>query len=1306
MSVSLPRNGGTSIIGNMWPLQLAVALAYGITGWLGLNIPLSDGNITLFWLPTGIAVAAFYRYSWTLWPGVFLAALIVSLSTGLPWLNSGLIALGNTLAPLLTCYLLRRTDSNITRLTPRDSIGFLLFSALGMIVSAATGSLSLLLLGREVFSVAQGFLNWWMGDSLGVFLAAPLLVNFSLGECRRALAQPRELILIILASLVVAALCFPLNNLTSHSPAGVIHLPILFTSFICMAWAGLRFGLPGASLSTLGFGLVALVSTIQGLGPLSFDSTQLSAWMIWIYGFCMTLLGLMITSAHTQLRTASHQLDETSHEQAQQKKHLEAIIHAIPDLLIETNREGHCLWANGPTHWHGLHSHELPGRELRELLPSDAWQTWSQAIHEADDWGISQGKSIHLIQGTQSLWYELSIAKSSGQRPHEDRFVCLVRDITKRVNIYQADLANEQRFRNIFEATRNIAVQGYNRYHEVIFWNKASEDLYGFSAQEAMGQKLEHLIIPPFMRNDVFNAIENWHLHNQAIPSGELPLHNAKGEEVWVYSNHVMINTLDNKEMYCLDIDLSTQRDALQQLEQELMERRQIEGALRQSERLLESAQIMARLAYWEWDPQDDSYKFSRSMVELFGLPAAQLTGQLKPFLAGCMPAGQRRHFIQSLSTSLEHKTPIATEINLLLHGHPYWFAVQGNIDEHADGTLCMRGTLQDITERKRLDAALAAAAADTASTADFFETMLRALAEALEVEHVLISLLNPDDPAQASTHTYIKYGQLQENFDYSLNGTPCANVVDENLCFITTGAKIQYPDDHLFQLSNIDSYLGVGIRNPQGQHVGILIVMSEKALNVSPQVRSLLLIFAERISGELNRASDQEQIYRLAFFDPLTRLPNRRMLMDRLRLIIAQSARTSQQGALLFIDLDHFKLLNDTRGHHIGDQLLVQVAERISSIIRTTDLAARLGGDEFVVVFDNLGTDPDKAALEAKHRAEQLHELINLPYPLQQSVYHCTISIGVNLFNANNTSIDDLLRHADVAMYQAKDGGRNTIRFFDPHMQSRLEKRAEIEADLRSAHESGTQLTPYYQAQVNHTGEVLGAELLLRWIHPRKGTIAPGDFIPVAEQTGLIVAIGRQVIRMACKQLQCWQQQPGFGHLTLAVNVSPIQFNQSSFVEDVISCVLDYDVNPNHLKLELTESSLLKNVEHSIEKMQRLQEFGISFAMDDFGIGYSSLSYLKKLPLDQLKIDRTFVRDITIDPNDAIIVRTIIAMAANMNLNVIAEGVETELQKQFLEQNGCLLFQGYYFGKPMPLDAFEELIHMPQQLIRHSMSD
>lgn len=1295
MLLALTRNGGSNRLFQI----AALALVYAITGWLGLHIPFSNGHVTLFWLPSGIALAAVYVGSWRLWPGILLGSLMVNLSVGVSPSASLIIACGSTIGILLTLNLLQRAQCNMRRLNRTDTFRFMLLTILGMSVPAVIGSLCLELINQvNDSSYPPLMLTWWMGDSLGILLAAPLLINFSWTEFRRVLRHPWELLLIFSMSLLIALVCFPFNNFTSDT-----HLPILFTSFVCVAWAGLRFGLPGSSFSALGFSLVALVSTINELGPFTLDDGWISYWMMWLYSASMTLLGLMITATHSELLTTSARLGESSQEQAQQKKRLEAIVQAIPDLLFEIDRQGCCLSLNGSASYQQFSAEKVLENNMRNVLPADAWNTWLMAIDEADDWGLSQGKSIHLILDGQSIWFELSVAKSAGERLQDDRFVCLARDITKRVQVHQTDLANEQRFRNIFETTRNIAVQGYNRYHEVIFWNKASEDLYGFTAQQAMGQKLEDLIIPAFMRDDVFNAIENWHIHNQQIPSGELPLKNSRGEEVWVYSNHVMIDTPNNKEMYCLDIDLRLQRQALQQLEQELAERKQIEEALRQSEQKLEHAQLMARLAYWEWDPQTDHYRFSRSMVELFSLEEKQLEGHLQDFLIHSMDKQDLQIFIHRLTEGLANNSPVSTEIHLELNNQSYWMSVQGSLNNNLDYPL-MRGTLQDITERKRFDAALsAAAAAHSTSSADFFASILRALADALGAEHVAISLIDIANPQAATTHTYLKHGELQPSFHYLLKDTPCADVMAENLCYLTSGARELYRNDQFFQDNNIESYLGVGIRNAFGHPIGILIAMSEYPLPISPQVSSLLLIFAERISGELRRAEDQEQIYNLAFFDPLTHLPNRRMLLDRLKLIVGQSSRSGQLGALLFIDLDHFKLLNDTRGHHVGDQLLIQVAERISSIIRSTDLAARLGGDEFVVVFDNLGTDLEKAAMEAKARAEQLHELVNLPYPLQQSVYHCTISIGVNLFDARNTSIDDLLRHADVAMYQAKDGGRNTIRFFDPKMQSRLEKRAEIEADLRHAHESHTQLVPYYQAQVNHKGEVLGAELLLRWLHPTKGMISPGDFIPVAEQSGLIVAIGKNVIRMACQQLRHWQIHTNFNHLTLAVNVSPIQFNQSGFVEDVITIVHASGINPQKLKLELTESSLLKNVEYSIEKMQRLQDVGIGFSMDDFGIGYSSLSYLKKLPLDQLKIDQTFVRDIAIDPNDAIIVRTIIAMAENMNLNVIAEGVETELQKQFLEQNGCLMYQGFYFGKPMPVDAFEELITLPLQLTKNT---
>lgn len=1269
----------------IWAYRLLLLIAaYTFTGWLGLQVPFVTDKVTLFWLPSGIAVAMLYRWSIKLWPGVFIAAFLINFFMGSASLPTNLmIAAGNTLGPVAAVLLLRLFAYETIKLSHTSALIFPFIASASMLIPAIIGTTALVKLQHapveESFHI---FLAWWMGDSLGVLLASPLLIHITIGSLRTLQHQKFQVFMVFGVSLLVGLVCFPLNKLLINN-----HIPIVFISFVCVAWAALSLGLWGTASTTLGFSFIAVWSTVNNLGPFSAYELHSSYWLIWIYTASMAMMGLMITAAHAEIISKSAKLTDASRRHFAQQKHLDAVFQAIPDLLFELDRFGNCLTAHGSASTPAISTASMVGKNIADALSSEASKIWSDAITEADAWGLSQGKTIQLNHEDQTLWFELSIAKNAAQERRDDRFICLLRDITKRIHTHQTDLANEQRFRNIFEATRHIAVQGYNRFHEVIFWNKASEDLYGFTAAEAIGKKLEELIIPEHMRNIVFDAIENWHTNNQAIPSGELALKHADGYEVWVYSNHVMIETQGRREMYCLDIDLEPQRQALQRVEDELHEKTLITDALRKSEQRLKAAQLMARVADWTLNTETGIYTLSHSVMELFQIPAALLQGKIQNFLEVLVHPDDRSLLKDTLAVARETQHPLSVEFRLIVNEQTYWVHSQGSpISE----THMMQGTLQDISERKRFDIAVTTAAGDSAMGPDFFVALLQALASAVGANHALISMIDIENKSLATTHTYIKNGQMQPNFEYHIEGTPCMDAIKDGNCFVANNAQERYPEDEMFRLCNIEAYIGTAIKNAQGTTIGILVLLGEKPLPISAQIRSLILIFAERIAGELRRANDQEKIFNLAFFDPLTGLPNRRMLLDRLRLIMAQSARSGQHGALLFIDLDHFKILNDTRGHHVGDQLLTQVAERISSIIRASDLAARLGGDEFVVVFDNLGINAETAAMEAKKRAEQLHELINLPYPLQQSVYHCTISIGVNLFNHTHSSIDDLLRHADVAMYQAKDSGRNAIRFFDPHMQSHLDKRALIEADLRAAAESGQQLVPYYQVQIDSKGKAIGAELLLRWFHPHKGMISPADFIPVAEQTGLIIPIGKHVIRSACERLKLWSTQPRFAHLTVAVNVSPLQFNQPNFVEDVIDIVRSYQIEPRRLKLELTESSLLKNVDQSIEKMQVLQQAGIGFSMDDFGIGYSSLSYLKRLPLDQLKIDQTFVRDIAVDPNDAIIVRTIIAMAHSMNLNVIAEGVEMEVQKNFLEQNGCLMFQGYYFGRPVPVADFE----------------
>ena len=440
------------------------------------------------------------------------------------------------------------------------------------------------------------------------------------------------------------------------------------------------------------------------------------------------------------------------------------------------------------------------------------------------------------------------------------------------------------------------------------------------------------------------------------------------------------------------------------------------------------------------------------------------------------------------------------------------------------------------------------------------------------------------------------------------------------------------------------------------------------------------------------SRKEAEEQIRNLAYYDPLTQLPNRRLLIERLQLALMASARNHRHGALLFIDLDYFKILNDTEGHDVGDLLLVEVARRLRSCVREGDTVARLGGDEFVVMLEDLHEDSAEASVQAEKVGEKIREIASQPHCLRGRDYHGTLSLGVSLFRDHHDSVDELLKRADVAMYQAKSGGRNTLRFFDPQMQEALMARAAMEDELRRVVQY-QQLVLYYQPQIDEFDRVLGAEALLRWEHPQRGLVPPADFIPLAEETGLIVPIGRWVLETACQQLREWQHNPATCDLMLAVNVSARQFRQPDFVAVVHVVLESTGANPARLKLELTESVVLDDVADTIEKMKELKKLGVGFSMDDFGTGYSSLSYLRRLPLDQLKIDRSFIRDVETNSGDAVIVQTIIGMANSLGLGVIAEGVENEAQRKFLNRNGCPNFQGYLFSKPVPLSVFEQLL-------------
>ncbi len=439
-------------------------------------------------------------------------------------------------------------------------------------------------------------------------------------------------------------------------------------------------------------------------------------------------------------------------------------------------------------------------------------------------------------------------------------------------------------------------------------------------------------------------------------------------------------------------------------------------------------------------------------------------------------------------------------------------------------------------------------------------------------------------------------------------------------------------------------------------------------------------------------RKTAENEIHQLAYFDALTGLPNRRMLMDRFNQALLLSDNNRLYGALLFLDLDHFKNINDTLGHVKGDLLLVESARRIGNSLRKGDILARLGGDEFIVMIENTGTDIATASRVAASVAEKIRLALSTPFTIDDHQHHSSVSIGIALFYGMQESADDLLKHADAAMYQAKNSGRNSVRFYDPDMQQKLEDHASLETDLRSAI-ALNQLQLYYQVQVNRDGQPVGAEALIRWMHPKRGMIPPLDFISIAEESSLILDIGEWVMQQACRQLSIWSRDPATRKLNLAINVSAAQFQTDNFIETLNSLIELHACNPEQLKLELTESTVLHNIEEVIQKMLAVRKIGVRLSLDDFGTGYSSLSYLTRLPINQIKIDQSFVRNILLNRNHAIMAQTIIQMTHNFGLDVIAEGVETPEQAEFLMVNGCQKFQGYLFSKPIPAEAFMQLM-------------
>ena len=1089
---------------------LILAFAYFATGWLGLKLPYAGSHITLVWLPTGIAVAALFRWGWAVWPGVFLGAILVNFSIGSSWSLAAGIAVGNTLAPLLVAGGLKYVGFLPAFERQRD-IGLFVFAAgMGMVVSASGGCANLYIAGlMPEAAVGSAWLAWWMGDAVGVLLAAPLLLSISRDSIKQLRLAYREWLAWILVAGLVAWFAF-LHGFEQRDSG----LPLAFLPLPMLAWAALRFGSTGAATAGLGFSIAAAWGTASGYGPFVLADVQTSLTLLWSYMATIVLTGLLIIALQATRQKAESRLRESELQ-------LRTIIDTEPECVKMLASDGTLLQMNraGLDMIEADSADQVIGEKISALILAPYRSAFSALTQRAFR-GESGSLEFEIcgLKGTPR-WLDSHVVPMRNVQGVVTAALGVTRDVTARKLAEQVLAASEIRLRAVLNGVQSgVVVITENGVVES--FNQAAERMFAYSAEEVIGQNVNMLMPEPY------KAAHDSYLGN----------YQRSGiRKVIGYRRDIVARRKDGSTF---PIELGVTETLLNGTKffigsiSDISFRREAEAELRIAATAFESQEGMIVT-----DPKGVILRVNKAFTELSGYTAEEAVGQTPSLLKS------GRHdadFYHAMWATIKATGGWQGEIwDRRKDGteYPKWLTISAVVDD--DGVVTHYvGTHQDITERK--------------------------IAE--------------------------------------------------------------------------------------------------------------------------------ERINELAFFDPLTRLPNRTLLLDRLRQTMTAGSRNGSYGSLLFIDLDNFKTLNDTLGHDIGDLLLQQVAKRIAASVREGDTVARLGGDEFVVVLESLSGDTEEAATQTKAIGEKILATLNRTYQLNGTEYRSTASIGATLFRGHLNSIDDLMKQADLAMYKSKQTGRNALHFFDPAMQTLLIERAALEASLRRAIE-GRQFLLHYQAQVVDTGRVTGAEVLVRWQHPELGMVPPAEFIPLAEETGLILSLGQWVLETACTQLALWAIRPEMAHLTLAVNVSAKEFCEPDFVFKVMAILNQTGADPTKLKLELTESLLVDNIEGVIEKMFALRAKGVGFSLDDFGTGYSSLSYLKRLPLDQLKIDQSFVRDVLVDPNDAAIARTVVALAQSLGLGVIAEGVETEAQRVFLAASGCHAYQGYLFSRPLPLEDFEAFL-------------
>jgi len=936
-----------------------------------------------------------------------------------------------------------------------------------------------------------------------------------------------------------------------------------------------------------------------------------------------------------------------------EQKRYEAIVQSSHDAIISGTMEGIVTsWNAGAQAMFGYSSGEMVGQSLLKIIPAELISE-EKVILETAARGerISHFESIRLCKDGNLIDISSTMSPIIDNDGNIIGVSNIIRDISKHK---QATLAS-RRYKMVIDVARDgfweVDLDG-----NILDVNQAYADMSGYSINELLNMHIEQL-------EAAQDAAEiQAHIAKILAQGHDLFETHHRKKDGQQFEVEVSVNYMAESQLiYAFFRDISERKTAQAKITRLLSRQRAIlDGA---------NYSIIAT------DCNGLITDFNNAAERMLGYPADEIIGKQTPEIIH----DREEVLIQAEKLSLELGHPVKPGFEVFVAK-----SKQGCVEEHEWTYIRKDGTrfpvLLSVTamfDEHHAIVGFIAIAIDTTERRKA-EYDLRIAAATFET-HEAIMITDANANILRVNHAF-----------ETITGFTANEVVGHNPRILSSGRH-----DQTFYHSMWQCLLTTGMwegemwdRRKSGQiYPKWLTITALKDTQSKPT--EYVAIFTD--ITERKRA--EEDIRNLAFYDPLTSLPNRRLLLDRLKLTLTASERSKQYGALLFLDMDKFKSLNDLLGHEVGDQMLIEVADRIKFNVREADTVARFGGDEFVVLFEDLGEELEDASQKVALIGEKIRSTLALPYHFKHHIHNSSPSIGICMYRGNTVPGGDLIKHADIAMYQAKNAGRNRVQFFDPVLQKTVETRITLESDLRLAI-SAQQFQLYYQVQCDNNNKAFGAETLIRWIHPERGMISPAEFIPVAEESDLILDIGLWVINTACRQLATWSNNDATQHLLLAINVSAHQFMMSNFVDTIQAAIKTYDIDPSRLKLELTESVILNDVEEIVQKMQVLKELGIRLSLDDFGTGYSSLSYLKKLPINQIKIDQSFVRDIASDPNDAVMVKNIIDIAKNFHLNVIAEGVETQEQFEFLQRNGCMAYQGYLFGKPLPLEKFECLLN------------